>query len=647
MLARATEPGLVVPLATFAAIGASLVLLGFELALPAAARSAFLFDDKLPAPGRFTLLLGLLAAMLLPCAAALVYRALCGPAAAARLARWSTIASPLVLAFLLPALFDWRFAQRHSLNYLLVLSLFGFALRLLLTRALNVVWTVRAEPLLGDAPLLPRWVYPAALWLGALAYVGYTSYYTILNHRLIGTTAFDLGIYDNLMFNALRGRPFHSPVLFGPGDRSYIAGHAEYAMLLFVPFYAIRPHAETMLILQSAVLGLSAIPLYLLGRVYLSRGAALVLSLAYLGFAPLHGPHFYDFHWLPLAIFFYFWMFYGIATRRGWLAWAGALVLFAMREDIAVTLALFGTFLFLTGLRARFGLVLAALSSVWFVINKFVIMPWAGPWWFENMYSELFADGKPSYGSVITTLITNPVYAAQTFVRSVKLEYGLHMLAPLAFLPLRRAVFVLLLIPGALFTLMTTGYPPSTQIAFQYTTHWIPYLFLAAILGLALTLRERGGAARRSAALIVLAITATSHSYNFGALLQHESFTGGFRKISFEMDDQARERYRALMSLVERIPREASVAATETLNPHISARQEAYAFRGDFGPADYVLLTRYEMSADARRLLNDRFAVTDYGLAGKGADFYLFKKGLKADGTDAALRELGLKVRRD
>jgi uncharacterized membrane protein len=301
--------------------------------------------------------------------------------------------------------------------------------------------------------------------------------------------------------------------------------------------------------------------------------------------------------------------------------------------------------LFFTGLRQRFGVWLAAVSSVWFVINKFVIMRLAGAWWFENMYSELFADGRASYGSVISTLITNPVYTLSTLIRSVKLEYGLHMLASLAFVPLRRVVFLLLFLPAGLFTVLTTAYPPSTQISFQYTTHWIPYLFLTLILGLALTHREVLGSAKRKAALVTMVIAVLSHSYNFGAFFQQKSFTGGFRKITFEMDDRARERYSRLMSLVTRIPREASVAATEALNPHISARAEAYTFRGDFGPVDYILLTTYEITSDARKLLNDAFSKNAYGLVAKAGEFYLFKKGHQGTGTDSAIRELGLKSR--
>lgn len=643
---------LAISLSTLAAAGFSMALLVYQLPMAAPTRRSFLIDNVLGAQSRARLLVLLLLGGALPAIAALAVWVWKGPEAERGITRWARILSPLVLAFSVPVLFVWQTAQANPLMYLVMLSLFGLAARPLLTSALGEVRSYSGPETKSVLAVLdrvlsiaiPRWVYWVTIMGASLGYAAYTGYFTILNHRLLHTTAFDLGIYDNLMYNAMSGSPFRSPVLFGPGDRSYLAGHAEYAMLLFVPFYAIRPNAETLLLIQSALLGFAAVPLYLFAQHLLSRGAALVVALSYLLFAPLHGPNFYDFHWLPLAIFFHFWLYWAIATHRTWLVALMVVVLFAIREDVAIGLALLGTFLFVTGARTRLGIVLAATSSLWFVVNKFVIMPSAGSWWFENIYAELFADGKASYASVVTTLISNPVYAVSSFIRSAKLEYGLHMIAPLAFLPLRRVAFVLLLIPGAAFTLMTTGYWPTVQISFQYTTHWIPYLFLATVLALWTMRFTSNGHSQRSAALAVLCITMVSHSFAFGAILQRESVRGGFLKVAFAMGEQEKRRYGQMMSLVEKIPREASVAATEYLNPHISARKEAYAFRYDFGPVDYILVTQREMTNENRKVLGDVVKKHSYGLLASAGEFYLFKRNLEGDGTSEALRRLGIRV---
>ena len=417
---------------------------------------------------------------------------------------FTRIIAPAGLAAVLPALFTWQVGQHRPIGYLILLGIFGIALERLLRISVTEISSLVSAPRLADARAfwsrlgarVTAKAAPLVVLLAGVGYAAYTAFFTIRKHHLIQTSAFDLGIFDNLMFNTIKGRFFESPVMFGPGHHNSLSTHAEYLMVLFAPLYAISPRAETLLLIQAVLLGAAVIPLYLFARTMLTAWPSVVLVLAYVLFAPLHGAQFYDFHWLPLGVFFYFWLFYAIASRKKRLTVLLVLLLFALREDIAVGMACLGTFLFVTGLRVRMGITLASTAVVWFVINKFVIMPWAGPWWFDVMYNELFADGKSGYGNVVKTLISNPFYAFSTFVRGPKLAYALHMLAPLVFLPVRRLAFWLLLVPGSVFTLMTTGYWPTLAISFQYTTHWVPFLFACAAMSLFLIREGRDGQVR-------------------------------------------------------------------------------------------------------------------------------------------------------
>ncbi|RYZ02312.1 MAG: DUF2079 domain-containing protein [Myxococcales bacterium] len=640
---------------------ACLFLIGFSSslfvqsrAIVAAKGPEFLLSNQLGTPGRDRLLLGLLLGALVPPFVAAVYvlvrRLMKRRDGLARVITFATLVCPLMLVGLLPALFSWQFAQRATISYLLLLTLFILGFESLLRVSLTAWETVTAPRGLrwlpaGWATLLrrtPGWVPLVVVLLSALAYTSFAGYFTIQQHRHILTSAFDLGIYDNVLFNAYAGHPWHSPVLYGPNDVNYLASHSEYGMLLFLPLYALKPGAETLLLIQAVMLGFAAVPLFLFARTRVSPSIAVVVSWCYLLFAPLHGPNFYDFHWLPLAIFFHFWLYFGLATRRTWLAVLCVLVLLSLREDIAVGLAIFGFFLALTGARVRFGLLLGTLSVVWFGVNKFVIMPSLGTWWFDNMYSELFADGKSSYASVFRTLLSNPVYAATTFVREQKLTYVFQMLAPLAFLPGRRIALVPLLLPGAFFTLLTTAYWPTVSIAFQYTTHWIPYLFLGTVLSLSLLRRGEGGQIRQRAAVGALCLALLSHSHAFGAILQRESFVGGFGQIDFSHTPAQAKRYAELLKVLRLIPADASVAATEYLNPHISARREAFCFRYDLPVVDYILVSSYEVAGDNKRLLKNLVNKASYQLVTTREDFYLFKRGTRNEATEKALRRLGI-----
>jgi uncharacterized membrane protein len=646
---ESVAPRVLGSLFALALIGQSLAQFFAYESVPAAKRVAF-FNQNALATAPSHLGLPLLTGFV-PLLTALALLLVARERAARLVESLARIMAPAGLAILLPALFTWQFGQNRPIGYLILLGLFGLALERLLRISVAEVLSLAGEHSSADArrfwtrveSRISSKAAPFVVLLAGAGYAAYTGFFTIRHHQQILTSAFDLGIFDNLMYNTIKGRFFESPVMFGPGHHNSLSTHAEYLMVLFAPIYAISPRAETLLLIQAVLLGAAVIPLYLFARTMLTAWPSVVLVLAYVLFAPLHGAQFYDFHWLPLGVFFYFWLFYAIASRKKWLTILMLFVLFALREDIAVGLACLGTFLFVTGLRVNLGITIATTAVVWFVINKFVIMPWAGPWWFDSMYNELFADGKSGYGNVVKTLISNPFYAFSTFVRGPKLAYALHMLAPLVFLPLRRLAFWLLLIPGSVFTLMTTGYWPTLAISFQYTTHWVPFLFGCAAMSLFLIRERKDGRVRLIAVTGALAVVLLSHSYNFGAILQRESFTGGFGKVSFELTDTQRERYRDMRSVVDKIPREASVVTTETLNPQISARKEAYVFRYDYGPVDFILLSDNEVHGDIRNSLREKFKKTPYGLFAKGKrEFYLFKRGHESPNTAEALRHLGI-----
>ncbi|MES1206921.1 MAG: DUF2079 domain-containing protein, partial [Pseudomonadota bacterium] len=264
--------------------------------------------------------------------------------------------------------------------------------------------------------------------------------------------------------------------------------------------------------------------------------------------------------------------------------------------------------------------------------------------YFQNLYAALFADGVSSFGSVIKTILTNPLYTFGTLGSEAKLTYLGHMFAPLALLPCRRVRLLPLAVAGIFFTILTTGYSPTIQISFQYTTHFIPYLFLATVLALSLTGNEPNGVFARRAALVTMAVAMLAHSFNFGAILQHETFVGGFSRIEFRMTAEDQKRYQGLKELLAMIPPKASVAATEQETAHVSTRKTVYPLRWPPGPVDYLLVGRSHIGDLSRAPLNAAMAnPQEYGLlASRGDELFLFKRGHTSPDTRVARLKLGL-----
>jgi uncharacterized membrane protein len=275
-------------------------------------------------------------------------------------------------------------------------------------------------------------------------------------------------------------------------------------------------------------------------------------------------------------------------------------------------------------------------------------MPLGGSWWFAAIYKDLQPGGKGGYGGVVQTLLINPAYSLGTLLKEEKLIYFLHMFAPLALLPARRVALLLLAIPGFAFSILTTGYAPTLSIAFQYTCHSIPYLFAASVLMLRVLGQSEGGAVRRRAALGAVVVGILAHSYVFGAVLQRETFVGGFQKIEFSMTSKEQKRYATMKRLAALIPQDASVAASETEIPHVAARMDAYTLKD--GPLstdpDFVLVNSNRTGIGATRVaMNSIFARSGYSLVDKGDDLYLFQRGGRENReTSSALRTLGVRT---
>lgn len=566
-----------------------------------------------------------------------------------RVLHYARIAAPLIPLGLLPTLVCTEFWFKRPLDYLVTLGLFA-----LLCEATFRPFFAALGPLVEPRTperikpwLRSKWPPLVAVLIASAAYTVVTSHLTIMDHHRFGTGSYDLGIFDNMMFNTLHGAPFKSSIMYGPKLGNSLAGHAEFAMVLFAPLYALYPRAEGLLVLQAIALGSAAIPLYFLAKTRLGSWSSCLIALLYLLYAPVHGAQYYDFHWLPMAIPFLFLLFFGLAVGSKKIVIPTTLLLFALREDIAPGLAVVGIFLMLTGTRPKWGAILTATSCVWFGLVKFAIMPYFGTWFFAELYSDLAIPGEPGYGSVIKTLMTNPLFVIWHLFTQPKFEYALHILVPLAFVPLRRPALLLLLIPGVFFTILT-NWPATYSLKFHYSTHFIPYVFTALVLYLAILKKQETSSDRSTrarslgaapAALTAVSLTLLCHSTVFGLIIAPDSFIGGIQPVSYTMTEKEKQRLSDLRSLIAMIPRNASVTATDFDVPHLSNRAHIYAIGQRRDAGRYLLL-----GPDSFRLARTKeniHAIMEahpYGFVARAGKMTLWKKGHEPKDPKEAMR---------
>lgn len=621
---------------------------------------AYAHDNAVSARVRFFVFLNMGIGVAVAAVAAIAIAVWKRRAALDVLERLSRRLAPLSLAGLAVFLFDARLWAERAAVFLPLALVFGLGSATSVRTCLATPpafpgLAARAARLWARAPSLPASVRRAldrvdlpllAVVTGSIVYAFRLSAVTLANHRNFGTSAFDLGGFDNLMWNLIHGAaPFRSTPFMGHSG-SHLARHATFFAYGVAPIYALRPGAEMLLVMQATGIGATAIPMHLTLRRRLPHATSAVVSLLFLAYAPLHGANLYDFHFLPMGGFFLWFMLLGIETRRTWLVVASAFVAIAVREDAAACVGVLGAMLLLLGEAPWTGLALAVAGGGYFLVMKLGVMPLfaSGGETFINQYAGLLPPGDHSFGGILKTAVANPAFTANVMLERDKLVYVMQLFVPVLFLPWRRPIALLAFVPGVVFTLLGTGYWPLSEISFQYTAYWTPFVFL--LLGRELEREGRarhaaddGGTLRRRAALAGVAAASLACSWIFGALVPHAGLRSGFDATRLEATAADLDRQGAMAALVPQLPARASVAASERLLPHVSARPDAFTLRFGILDAEYVLF-EVPPRGDEKGALVDALHGGTFGVVDDRGSIVLARRGQAPSANAAVLGRL-------
>ncbi len=423
-----------------------------------------------------------------------------------------------------------------------------------------------------------------------LIYIVGLSVLTLGRYATFRTSAWDLGIYNQALYNTLfEGKFFrYTPELFANPAGYLFVAHFSPILLVLLPFYLIKPGPQTLLILQSVVLGGAALPLF--GWAVKRTRSPLIgfgAALMFLANPFVLSINWYDFHpeaFLPLLIFA---ACYLRTTRQ----WTGYLVVVLMTlsviEQAALLVGLLGISHILqyreqrTGFKEQLLEVLPVLlSGIWITGALFY------------MYSFPHAKGPTGYFSVVgsdlyrlpLTILTQPgkILTGLQYDWSAKLLYWVVALGSLGFLPALQISRLLPMVPWLAVSLLS-NYPPFYSLGYQYSAFMIPFLIVAAVEGLARLSSKTMVKHSWTTYFVALGLTA---AVGCGFLLSPLSpvwprrsevtVNGSFFDYGIPVvDDLDRLRWK----FIESIPASSSVLATAHNFPPLSNRAKAYAIR--------------------------------------------------------------------
>lgn len=339
--------------------------------------------------------------------------------------------------------------------------------------------TPAADPTTRTAARLPY-------VLAGIVFACYAGFSLTL-HAAFQTSGYDLGIFEQAVRSYAEGR-WPAADLKGPGY-ALLGDHFHPVLALLAPFYLLLPRPETLLVAQALLLAVSAIPVTRLAVRVLGARTGAVVGIGYAASWGLLSAVSFDFHEVCFAVPLLAFALESLVLRRWMAAVLWALPLAGVKEDLPLTIAAIGVYLWRQGQR-RTGAIVVAAGTLTSGLLIGVVVPALNNTGHYDHWSHLHDDSMSTMAGL-----------------AIRATTVLCLLAPTAFVALRSPL--LLLAVPTLAWRFVIGNPAYWGTDYHYSAVLMPIVFVAFIDGLArLGARDRGHPLRGWAAPACLTATA-------------------------------------------------------------------------------------------------------------------------------------------
>lgn len=432
----------------------------------------------------------------------------------------------------------------------------------------------------------------------ALAVAAILSLLSIQLYNGFAFGRYDLGNMVQAVYNTAHG---HVLEVTGADGKQFVrlGAHVDPILVFFALPWLVWPSPKMLLVLQAVIVAGSVWPAYRLGLRFLKdvRAAALCAA-ALLLYPPLQFTVLNEFHPITLAIPLLLFAFLYLEEDRLWWALPFLVLAAICKEDVPLVIIVMGAY-FALRKRAWWPLLISAAATAYFLLAVLVVIPHYNPGGspFINRYT---ATGSTP-GDVVRELLGNPGTTAGKLSEWSNVRYLLQLLWPFAFMPVLSPLTALIALPEYLLNGLSTVVF-QRYISFHYVAAEVPFLFAAALLGIARlhrwlvrragarTAAERGGSRTdkdrdgkrlgwwrsplgvRGLALAVL-LVALAANYLMGPLpfsLPGAKYTGRAYRVPSHA--------KALSGAVDMIPGGVTVSAENNAGSQLSDRRVIFVF---------------------------------------------------------------------
>ncbi|MDP2728066.1 MAG: DUF2079 domain-containing protein, partial [Dehalococcoidia bacterium] len=326
---------------------------------------------------------------------------------------------------------------------------------------------------LSGVRISPYGIGVAAL---VLAYGTLFSWLSILKYQSGHSYIWDLGIFDQVIWNTAQGHFFETSIY---GHGSYLGEHLSLILSAFAPLYIVWSDVRLLLVVQSFYMAAGAVPIYLLARRNLRSGTgALLLAVSFLLFPNIAYVNLFDFHPETLLVVLFPWAIYFLheGRDRPFLIAAGLSLL--VKEDVALLVFALGLYAAFVKSRRCMGIGLAVLGLAWFAAAIYLVVPYfrGQGYGFLDRYSHLGSSAT----EIVFNLVLSPMSTMRLLFAPEKLHYLSQLLSPVAFLPLISPTLAGIGLPILVGNLLS-NFPLQYSIFHQYSISLGPIFFASSV----------------------------------------------------------------------------------------------------------------------------------------------------------------------
>ena len=411
-----------------------------------------------------------------------------------------------------------------------------------------------------------------------LVYFVVLSIITVIRHHRFLTTASDLGIFNQAFWTTLHGEGFfyETPDFWFNPNGSFFGVHFAPILFLFLPFYAIYPAPEILLVIQAFFVALATIPIYLISKDRIGK-YSLCAVLLYVLYTPMFFVSLFDFHLEAFVPVFLLFMVYFFDKKR--YSYYFVFVVFALStiEFVPLITATFGmcvilrvlfdnlrrhiwTWRFLKDKKVIYGFLTVLLSVLWFFVAlqvKKIFNPHASP--VPSQFAHLL---NPSEWSTLYIYLEKYL--------DEKLLYVILLFGPLVFLSFLSPLDLAPVLPWFLMCFLS-DYTPYFIVRYQYsafTAAFIFYSMIKSVRKLSVVEGKIDGYRIKRIMVLLIVVSLLFATYAVEKYNLRKELFGSYSDEHVEL----------LNYIISLIPEDASVLAQNDIFPHLSNRKDAYMY---------------------------------------------------------------------